>query len=185
MAGGEPGGAPGLGPVLMLGGSAHPGNRSQAARLAAERGVPVIELAGGTGAAGVDASVLDAVLASLSDRAAVTLLAPRKRLGAAEALATIVATAREVIERGRVRRLFVTGGETAFALAGALGVTTFEFQAELEAGVALARSGCGAQERGWAVKPGGFGDEQTWVRAYDALRMENRGKLRAPERGSG
>lgn len=185
VGGADPGRAPGLEPVLMLGGSAHPGNRTQAARLAADRGVPVAELAGGMSAAGVDASALARALASLSDRAAVTLLAPRRRLEAAEALATIVATARQVIERGRVRRLFVTGGETAFALAGALGVTTFEFQAELEAGVALACSGSGAQERGWAVKPGGFGDEQTWVRAYDALRMENRGKLRAPERSPG
>lgn len=172
-------------PILMLGGSAHPGNRAQAARLAADRGVPVIELAGAPGAAGQDAAALALALTSLSDHGAVALVAPRERMPAAEALATVVATARAVIEHGGVGRLFVTGGETAFALAGALGVTSFEFQAEIEAGLALACSGRGAQERSWAVKPGGFGDEQTWVRAYDALRAGIRGSVRAPERGVG
>lgn len=173
------------GPILLLGGSAHPGNRAQAARLTADRGVPVVELAGVPGAAGPDASALASALASLSDRGAVALLAPRERLPAAEALATVVATARAVIEHGRVGRLFVTGGETAFALAGALGVMTFEFEAEIEAGLALACSDRGAQERWWAVKPGGFGDQLTWVRAYDALRAGIRGRVRASERGVG
>jgi uncharacterized protein YgbK (DUF1537 family) len=66
--------------------------------------------------------------------------------------------------------MFVTGGETAFALAGALGITAFEFLAEIEAGLALARSGDVEARRWWAVKPGGFGDIETWVRAFDALR---------------
>lgn len=185
VGGGEPAGVPVAAPLLMLGGSAHPGNRAQAARLTADRGVPVLELSGDPGAAGVDTAVVASALTSLSSRGAVALQAPRERLTAAEALAKIVATAQAVIESGRVGRLFVTGGETAFALAGALGVTTFEFQAEIEAGLALACSGRGAQERWWAVKPGGFGDEQTWVRAYDALRAGVRGRVRAPERGVG
>jgi uncharacterized protein YgbK (DUF1537 family) len=176
---------PATGPILMIGGSAHPGNRAQAARLTTDRGVSVIELTGGAGAEGLDGSAVASALIALSDRGAVALLSPRERLPAAEALATIVATARGVIEYGRVGRIFVTGGETAFALAGALGVTTFQFEAEIEAGLALACSGPGGQERWWAVKPGGFGDEQTWVRAYDALGAGIRGSVRAPERGVG
>jgi 4-hydroxythreonine-4-phosphate dehydrogenase len=63
----------------------------------------------------------------------------------------------------------VTGGETAFALATALGISALELVAEIEAGLVLARSGEGANRRWWAVKPGGFGDAETWVRAWDAL----------------
>jgi uncharacterized protein YgbK (DUF1537 family) len=158
-------GAVAAAPILLLGGSAHPGNRAQAARLTAERGVPAVDV----DATDLARTVADAS-AALARCGAVALLAPAERLMAAEALRAIVATARDVIGAGSVARVFVTGGETAFALAGALGVADFEFRAEIEAGLALAGSVDGVERRWWAVKPGGFGDGETWVRAFDALR---------------
>lgn len=150
--------------IVMIGGSAHPGNRVQAARLTEVRGVPVCEL----GVSDLETTVSGA-LTALRELGAVTLMAPAARLAADETLRAIVATGRQVIARGEVARLFVTGGETAFALARALGISAFELGAEIEAGLVLAHSGEGASRRWWAVKPGGFGDVETWVRAWDAL----------------
>jgi uncharacterized protein YgbK (DUF1537 family) len=150
--------------IVMIGGSAHPGNRVQAARLTEARGVPVCDL----GVSDLDATVSGA-LTALREHGAVSLMAPATRLAADETLRAIVAIGRQVIERGEAARLFVTGGETAFALARALGISALELVAEIEAGLVLARSGEGANRRWWAVKPGGFGDAETWVRAWDAL----------------
>ena len=44
------------------------------------------------------------------------------------------------------------------------------FHAEIEAGLSVSLSRAGL--RGamlWAIKPGGFGDDRTWIRAWDAL----------------
>ncbi|MBL9212179.1 MAG: hypothetical protein JNL92_17095 [Opitutaceae bacterium] len=156
---------PPRGPVVMIGGSAHPGNRVQAARLTAGRGVPVCEVEVTDGERTVSAA-----LAALREYGGVSLMAPGVRMAATEALRATVAVSQQVLARGEVARVFVTGGETAFALARALGVSAFEFRAEIEAGLALARSGEGVSRRWWAVKPGGFGDAETWVRAWDALK---------------
>jgi len=150
--------------IVMIGGSAHPGNRVQAARLTEARGVPVCDL----GVTDLETTVAGA-MAVLRAQGAVTLMAPQARMAADETLRAMVTIGRQVIARGEVSRLFVTGGETAFALAGALGISAFELGAEIETGLVLARSGEGTNRRWWAVKPGGFGDEETWVRAWDAL----------------
>jgi len=155
---------PATGPILMIGGSAHPGNRAQAARLTEVRGVPTCDVV----VADMERTVAGALWA-LRERGSVSLLAPAERMGAADALRAIVTAGRQVITRGEVTRVFVTGGETAFALAGALGIPAFEICAEIEAGLVLARSGGAANPMSWAVKPGGFGDRETWVRAFDAL----------------
>ena len=69
-----------------------------------------------------------------------------------------------------MRRLFITGGETAFAICCALAVSDLEFLAEIEPGVGLAHAAGG--DGGWllAVKPGGFGDGRTWINVWDRLR---------------
>jgi len=148
----------------MIGGSAHPGNRAQAARLTDRRGAPGCEVA----LDDIDGTV-ERTLAALRQHGTATLMAPAPRVAATKALQAIVTIGRQVIARGDVARVFVTGGETAFALAGALGIPAFELCAEIEAGLVLARSGGGPNRQWWAVKPGGFGDDETWVRAWDAL----------------
>jgi len=150
--------------ILMIGGSAHPGNRVQAARLTDKRGVPGSDVA----LDDIDGTV-ERTLAALRQHGTATLMAPAPRVAATEALQAIVTIGRQVIARGEVARVFVTGGETAFALARALGIPAFELCAEIEAGLVLARSGGGPNRQWWAVKPGGFGDDETWVRAWDAL----------------
>lgn len=91
-----------------------------------------------------------------------------ERTDPSKALSAIVAKAADVIGSQGIRRVFVTGGETAFALARVLGETEFLYQAELEPGLSLSRSQ-GPEPRLWAVKPGSFGDDATWLRAFRAL----------------
>ena len=147
------------GPGLVVCGSGHPLNRIQAERLRSERGVSVqeVRLHGGgvappgeLGAGGV-------------------LMVEAARGESAAALRAIVGAAKEAIDRGGVRKIFVTGGETAFALGRELGVRELELWEEIETGVC----GCEAERRGekmWiAVKPGGFGNEETWVKVWDWL----------------
>jgi uncharacterized protein YgbK (DUF1537 family) len=94
---------------------------------------------------------------------------PEARLDSATALGAITQVATRLVREVEVRRIFATGGETAFALCAALGVTALAFRKELEPGLALA----GGESRGGpvllAVKPGGFGDAETWIRAWTEL----------------
>jgi uncharacterized protein YgbK (DUF1537 family) len=155
--------------ILMIGGSAHPGNRAQVEQLALARGVARCEVT----ATDIGRGVAD-VQAALRQAGAATLLAPAQRLESGAALRAIVATAAQVIRAAGVTRVFVTGGETAFALARELGVPDFEFFAEIEPGLSLSLAETTAGRMAWAVKPGGFGDRDTWVRAYDALGWDRR-----------
>ena len=84
-------------------------------------------------------------------------------------LRAITAAAKAVVARAGVRRIFVTGGETAFALCRALEITSLRFVAELESGLSLSRGRAPAGEWLLAVKPGGFGDAESWVKAWRSL----------------
>ncbi len=151
--------------TLMVCGSAHGLNRLQAARLLETRSVPMHE---------IDVSFapgrLDALSTRLTTEGAASILIQQTRTDSAAARSAIVAAAAEIVERAAVRRVFVTGGETAFALCRALGVTTLRFVAEIEPGVSLSRTHASCGSLLLAIKPGGFGDGQTWVRAWDRLR---------------
>lgn len=153
------------GPILMLGGSAHAGNRLQAAALTRERGVPVHVLT-----LAEPAAASAAAIASLRATGGASLLFEETRHESARVLPVITAAAREIIATTGTRRIFATGGETAFALCGALGISTLAFDAELEPGLSLSRNEPPGESRLLAIKPGGFGTAATWVRAWDALR---------------
>lgn len=152
------------GPILMLGGSAHGSNRDQATRLAQERGVPLIELRPGdpTGA-------VAAVSARLRSAGSASLLVEATRHDSATVLRALVTVTIEIVSRNRVDRLFITGGETAFAICEALGLSTLAYEGELEPGMSLSRGHNGRGSFRFVVKPGGFGSGQTWIRAWDAL----------------
>jgi uncharacterized protein YgbK (DUF1537 family) len=77
--------------------------------------------------------------------------------------------AKRILETTRIARVFATGGETAFALCAALEITAFTYQAEIEPGLSLSRTRRRQGTLAFAIKPGGFGDDRTWVRAWDAL----------------
>ncbi len=149
------------GPVLMICGSAHAGNRAQAAALTCRRGVPACEVRVRDPEPAIEAATWAARQAG-----AVTLILEGARAEPAAALAAMAFAATRVATQTGARRIFVTGGETAFAVCGTLGVRALDFRAEIEPGLGLARAG----ERMLAVKPGGFGDDDTWVRAFDRLR---------------
>jgi uncharacterized protein YgbK (DUF1537 family) len=155
---------PASGPVLFVCGSANRVNREQAARLVRDCGVTLLE---------VDPrkieEVVRAAVESMRARGAAALIMGTARVESGVALDAIVNSAGAVIAATYVARVFATGGETAFALCRALKIATLAFRAEIEPGLSLS-SGIGLTgEMLWAVKNGGFGDEQTWVRGFHAL----------------
>jgi uncharacterized protein YgbK (DUF1537 family) len=152
------------GGVLMLCGSAHRVNREQALALGRERGVPVHELR-------LDdpAPALAAAVASLRSHAGASVLIEQSRGDSAAALRTMARAASDIIRGSGVRRIFATGGETAFALCGDLAISTLHFLREIESGLSVSRGENTVGPLLLAVKPGGFGDAATWVRTWDAL----------------
>ena len=153
------------GPTLMICGSAHAKNREQAALLAGTQGVAVVEFdpRDARAAAGRAASAIRA-------RGAVALLVEERRGDSTAVLRELARIATELIRTTGAQRIFITGGETAFAICAQLGVVALEFLGEIEPGLSLSR---GAPEGGpalrFAIKPGGFGDTETWDRAWRAL----------------
>jgi uncharacterized protein YgbK (DUF1537 family) len=148
--------------VLLLGGSAHPKNRQQAAALGRAHDVNVLTLDPLAVAASIAAGA-----AELRAGRSVALLLPEARMDSAVALGAMAAAGRLLAEG--LGRVFATGGETAFAFCGAVGVRALHFEKELEPGLVLARGESRAGPLLLAVKPGGFGDEQTWIRAWTEL----------------
>ena len=156
---------PARGPVLFLGGSAHALNRRQAARLWSTRNVPLHEF---NLADSVDTFAAK-VAASLRDRKAASVLVAPARGDSTLIRDRLTAVAAAALAATGTARVFATGGETARSLCVALGVRSLRFEAELEPGLAAAS---GEGPRGplrLAVKPGGFGDDDTWLRAADYL----------------
>lgn len=153
------------GPILLIGGSAHPVNRAQIDCLARAHGVPVHELK----LADPMAAVRGVVGSLHTQRAAVLRIEPH-RADSDAALAAVTSVATRVVRECDVRRVFATGGETAFALCQALGIAALDFLAEIEPGLGLARGVAHDGPMLLAVKPGGFGGGRTWVRAWERLR---------------
>lgn len=154
----------GHGPTLMIGGSAHPANREQAQVLARERNVPLHELR-----VADPEPATRAAIASLRTRGAAALIVEAARADSAIALAAIATAARTAIETAGVGRVFATGGETAYALCRALGVSALAFLAEIEPGLSLSEGQAAPGSVLFAIKPGGFGDVRTWERAWLAM----------------
>lgn len=154
------------GPILMLGGSAHPGNRTQAALVARERAAPLHTLL-----LHDPDSVVAAVTASLHACGGAILLCEEARHDSAAVLRTLTAAAVRIIAATGTDRIFATGGETTFALCRALGISQLHFEDEIESGLALSRAATARGPLRLAVKPGGFGTPETWLHAWDRLRQ--------------
>ncbi len=153
------------GPMLFLGGSAHALNRRQAARLWSARKVPLHEFSL-TDSVEVFAAK---VAGSLRDRQAASVLVAPERGNSALIRDRLAAVASAALAATGTARVFATGGETARALCVALGVRSLRFEAELEPGLAAASGERSSGPLLLAVKPGGFGDDDTWLRAADYL----------------
>ncbi len=152
-------------PVLMIGGSAHPLNRSQAEKLTQTHRVNVHVIAPAN-----PAGATHDAIATLQGSGGAILQLPPARIPPATALRAIVDAAAAVIADARVRRVFATGGETAFALCERLGIRTLAFLDEIEPGVCLSHGEGPAGPLLLAVKPGGFGDADTWVKVWERLK---------------
>lgn len=88
---------------------------------------------------------------------------------AAEVMRFVEQVARALPTAGMPGGLFLTGGETAWAVCQAMGGVELEVEGELEPGVALARLR-GAPGTPFVVtKPGGFGADDSLVRAAGRL----------------
>ena len=140
-------------------------NREQASVLSPARAVVLHELRPSEPSSTVAAAIAEI----RSNHSAAIMIEARRHRDSADVVRAIAATAAEIITATGVRRLFVTGGETAFALCEVLGVPTLAFNAEIEPGLSLSSAGSSTGRRWFAIKPGGFGDANTWVRAWDAL----------------
>jgi uncharacterized protein YgbK (DUF1537 family) len=153
------------GPILMLCGSAHRINREQAAVLARERGLAVYELR-------LDSPEreIPGMVEKLQRNVGTTMLMAANPADSKAVIRTFATVAAEIVGRSGVRRIFLTGGESAFAVCRTLKIETLRFQREIESGLSLSRGQGAAGSFLLAVKPGAFGDLKTWVRAFDALK---------------
>ena len=148
----------------MLCGSAHPANRTQAEQLRRDRGVAVCDFRMDNAAVAAQATI-----AALRQSSGVCVVVEPTRVESAALLRAMANLATQAIVGASVRRMFITGGETAFAVCTALGVKALEFAREIEPGVCLATAALRGSEAAIAIKPGGFGDAETWVRVWDEL----------------
>jgi uncharacterized protein YgbK (DUF1537 family) len=129
-------------PVMLLSGSAHERSRRQAEK----------------------ARVL-----FRKPEAGVLLVAPSRRGKPAAVLKDLTARALSVWRRSGIRRVAVTGGATASALARAVGVARWTVAGEVALGTPLLVSVGKGPRSWWVIKPGGFGQEDVWTRAIRRL----------------
>ena len=154
------------GPVLLICGSAHPKNREQAAALRRVEEVPAFEFR-------LDdpkTTVAAAIAELRAGRSAAVVVEAARHRDSRHVVHAVAAAAAAIIDAVHAQRIFVTGGETAFALCRQLGVEALSFIAELESGLSLSTAETSRGQLRFAIKPGGFGDEQTWIRACSGLR---------------
>jgi uncharacterized protein YgbK (DUF1537 family) len=154
-------------PTLFVCGSAHPVNRTQAAKLARERGAAVVAVSPGE----PDAAMREVSATLKAGGVAALQLAERQGTAADSRLAlqSIADAAAAAIQAAGVRRIMATGGETARAICDRLGIEALRVLGDIEPGLVLAGARNADGEWLMAIKPGGFGSEACWVRAFDAL----------------
>ncbi len=148
--------------ILYVVGSKHPSSHAQLDRLQRRVGFELFEFTPGESGAAERAPDLR-LGEALRARGCAGIRFAKGVGGAAgvvEQLAAVVARAREV------SAVVVTGGETAFALCRSLGARALEIVGELEPGVVATRADLEGRSLLMVTKPGGFGDEETFVRVH-------------------
>ncbi len=178
------------GPVLVVCGSRHPASRRQVARLAREASVTLVE---------VDPLVAQAVppkacAAYLAERIEPTLR--RERVAAvsvgdtpaggptdagnlAGRLVTVLAhTVAALEDRVGLGGLLATGGQTGQAICEALGGQWLAPIEQIAPALVAARLHGGGREPLVLLKPGGFGDQETMLRAWQWLCRQGLGRPR-------
>lgn len=154
-------------PVLFVCGSANPVNHAQAIRWQQHVQTSAHFITPGRD----NAAAIAAATAELRAGrwSALRLVAPASgdtnAPTSATALTAISEAARVIATASGVRRMMLTGGETAFAFCAALGISALKVEGELEPGLVLASARLHEENWRFAIKPGGFGSESAWVHA--------------------
>ncbi|MGP4071050.1 four-carbon acid sugar kinase family protein [Piscibacillus sp. B03] len=78
--------------------------------------------------------------------------------------------ANEIIEKFSLNHMILTGGDTAKAVCGELGVSVLELIKEIETGIPLGRAQVDGTDTWIVTKAGGFGDEQSLVHVTNFLK---------------
>jgi uncharacterized protein YgbK (DUF1537 family) len=167
-------------PVLVLCGSKHPLSRRQVERVPAVAGWPLILVDDTSGGVADAARTIGAALAGQGGVAVLALVAGFRPSRVAP-LRQLWATLEAVCATAVPASLVITGGETAHLMCRHLGIRALEPWTQFEPGlVGCHPSGGPAGLRCLVTKPGGFGDDDTWVRLL-ASRPPIRPR-RAPQR---
>jgi uncharacterized protein YgbK (DUF1537 family) len=170
-----PGDVPNAAKPLILVGSLHPSSRAQVATLAVVRQARIIE---------IDPTCIsthreDAEIAractqclDLHDKAVPVVIssAASPITGAAGPTAVLLArVAQHLRAKGAIDGLIATGGDTAIAVARSFGATGLRLWRDLEPGVPFGTL-LGSDPMPIITKAGGFGDSETLIRLWDAMR---------------
>lgn len=159
---------------LILVGSLHPASRAQVRTIEAVLGVQAVEIDPARAASDASAAEIARACAACRDiarsgSALVVRSAPLTVQDAAGAVASGLAeVARRVVGEGLADGMIATGGDTALAVARALGAEGLRLWGELEPGVPLGVL-AGPHPLPVVTKAGGFGDPGTLLRLYAAL----------------
>lgn len=157
-------------PVLVVAGSRNPSTAAQLRRAAEMGKLELVEMSPDQGwEPAVDRA---ASLLIAGRNTAITSCFSEYRQGCGMEVAALLArAASRAASLAPVSGLFVTGGDVARALCGAVGATALRALGEVQPGVPLSTLEGGALHGVRTVtKAGGFGDELTIVRSIDCLR---------------
>jgi uncharacterized protein YgbK (DUF1537 family) len=157
--------------VLLVVGSRQPASRRQLA-LAAERFGPAVVWPPAD--AGTDSRVIKAVVAQASSDPAVLLLAtsPVPAANPLSVAAGIAAAAAALISAHAIRRVFCTGGGIARVLCDRLGIRLLSVSGRVLEGMPALRALDGVPGLVLVTKAGGFGSDDTLLRAHRYLAGE-------------
>jgi uncharacterized protein YgbK (DUF1537 family) len=160
-------------PVLIVAGSRHPQTSAQVNALIAARDVLALEIV--SGPERHEQYWFEEIARAFADGRSVVVCAPLEELPTAGDRQRLVAqlgvvTAR-ICEACALGGLILTGGATASAICGQLGVREVNIFGELEVGVPWGRISSSLGDGCVLVtKAGGFGQTETLIRALDRLR---------------
>lgn len=146
--------------ILAVIGSRHPTSRRQI-DFAAAQGIAVVKLAASE-LTDTRETIADRLCAELSQAGALILTTPdlELRFEPQTVAALLAAVVRAVLQRCGARELVLSGGDTAHAVAKAIGASRIRLQGAIEPGIALGRWRDGlARNHVVVTKAGGFGTE--------------------------
>ena len=161
---------PRAGPVLVVAGSRHPATARQLREAQAHRGLDLVCLSPKEEADGAEWSHAWRILAEGRHMALTTTFSPYSPGEEVDAVIHLGQAAARVCANMGILGLILTGGDTADAVCGAMGMAAMQVVGEVQPGIPAAR-GIGGQGDGLRLvtKAGGFGHELALVQCIDFI----------------